>query len=349
VRTIALFLGVLLILAGPASAQTGNEEGICRPGNPLFDPNTFFCENWQDVPAHTFITNPPEQIPQRFKTGVWTATGGAIVNLLGPTGSTQHVLEFQYPAIFTGKSEGGAGSLDTAINGTWNEYYLRWYAKWVNYKWSTISTKHLETGQACGNGASEIFEFSSQFDNNGQSPPGAFPQSFTQPRFQVSCSNSPNGFNNLWLQNVGSAVTITSVAGFANNPWVCLESHVKHSTGGVANGIIEGWMQVVGTDPSPVKKFNYPATQTNLFTGGANSLLIATTWNCFSAPCNTANNSDQAPVMWRYTANIVMSTARIGCIGSVGPPPPNAPTNLHKTQSPIPLGVVLVGDRLVRR
>src|SRR6185295_12608576 len=151
---------------------------------------------------------------------------------------------------------------------------------------------------------------------------------------QVSCSNSPTGFNNLWLQNVGSAVTITSVAGFANNPWVCLESHVKHSTGGVANGIIEGWMQVVGTDPSPVKKFNYPATQTNLFTGGANSLLIATTWNCFSAPCNTANNSDQAPVMWRYTANIVMSTARIGCIGSVGPPPPNAPTNLHKTQSP---------------
>jgi hypothetical protein len=115
------------------------------------------------------------------------------------------------------------------------------------------------------------------------------------------------------------------------NTWQCLEYHIKINTragadnsGQGGDGIIEGW-----TDG--IQRFNYPnASQTMGASGSTapNDILrftLSGSGNIYSPPSGITTH--------RYVDNIVMSTARIGCLGS-SPTAPAAPTNLKGCINP---------------
>ena len=100
-------------------------------------------------------------------------------------------------------------------------------------------------------------------------------------------------------QNVGLPATV-----WTTGQWYCLEIHLKQGNG---NAIIETWID-------GVKKWNYTnATFPNPWNNG---LMISGYWNTSSTPGSRGAQQ-------RYFDNIVVSTQRIGCLGS--PPPPSAP------------------------
>jgi hypothetical protein len=83
--------------------------------------------------------------------------------------------------------------------------------------------------------------------------------------------------------------------------------------------LLEGWI-------NGVQRLNYPNLQFAPSAATADTILIATTWNCIitgGGACNpNGQPSDVHGNMWRYTANMVGSRARIGCLGTITPPSP---------------------------
>jgi hypothetical protein len=97
--------------------------------------------------------------------------------------------------------------------------------------------------------------------------------------------------------------------------WYCLEIHLKAGDG---NGVIESWID-------GVQKWNY--TNATLGTTPWTEMMLSGYWNTSPTPGSRGPQT-------RYFDNLVVSTQRIGCIGTPpgGPPPvaapPSAPTGV---------------------
>jgi hypothetical protein len=104
----------------------------------------------------------------------------------------------------------------------------------------------------------------------------------------------------MYDQNVGSAVAVRA------GQWYCLELHLKMNSPGSA--VIESWVD---------NNLKWSDTRATFGSQGTtwNSIMLSGYWN---AP-------GSHPAMSRWFDNIVVSTQRIGCMGTPPPAAPNAP------------------------
>lgn len=103
--------------------------------------------------------------------------------------------------------------------------------------------------------------------------------------------------------------------------WVCIEGHIKYNTPGVANGVLESWVD--GQQRINVTNITWrQATETQISPGNFNGPASRMEYTRLYQQDGTGT---------RYFDDISFSTTRIGC-GSVPPPvdttPPQPPTNL---------------------
>jgi hypothetical protein len=311
---MSLILLILLLgLPSLASAQTGNEEAICRN-----DANVFFCENWEDRPlGFTANFGSSMILPQQFKNQRWlmdTANAGSIVT--GNAFDGAKSLRLITPANQV--SSGGTQTLDVMGNAT--EWYWRIMLKYESgYIWSPVATKALETVINSTNNSTCCGFF------NSTSSPG-----INTPKATSIASEGPPLVVAEWFQNDN-----LPALQWVTNQWYCLEIHNKQNVPeSASNGVLEMWIQRMGVDPAPVRRWNYSGILLNNNHGGDNSLrsiFLPTYWNCDqNESCAAAQY--QHPNLTRYIDSIIVSRARIGCPGgSPPPPPPPPPTNFKVT------------------
>jgi hypothetical protein len=113
-----------------------------------------------------------------------------------------------------------------------------------------------------------------------------------------------NDFENLiWLGNKPGTTPIFSTA--ESGKWFCIEGHVKLNTPGNSNGIQEFWIN------DNLEAGTYNLNWIKSWSGyGINSVFHANYWNDGAIKEQT-----------RYFDNFVISTERIGCIGTISPNP----------------------------
>ncbi len=106
--------------------------------------------------------------------------------------------------------------------------------------------------------------------------------------------------------------------------WQCVEYHVKSNTPGNVDGTYELWIDGTQT-ASYVGNVNFGVGGYGFTTYGTSGF-----WNCVNYPNTPCSEpASQHPDQYRWYDNIVVSTQRIGCIGSSGGSnPPPAPTGL---------------------
>jgi hypothetical protein len=277
-----------------ASAQTGQEEAICRN-----DPNVFFCENFEDRPLGILAPGVPG-----YKNNGYGVSGN-------PTVQTDEKFDgaraIRLEVLANRVSGNPPVRFDTSITPQ-RTVYWRWYVKYSsNYIWSPVATKHNEmftNGQA-DNG---IFNFTS---NNGISRPVITYALKAGCATAADCYFTPN-------MNGGFAQ-------FAVNRWYCVESRVTmNSTGAATDGYVQGWIDGVQYYEYP--NVNLNSQYSNPMTTG---FFFVSYWNCDAVEDCSAPQY-QHPTMYRYMDNVIGSTQRIGCLSSANTPTatPSAPLSL---------------------
>ena len=304
-RTVAA-VALLLAAAGAASGQTGNEEAICRN-----DPNVIFCENYEDR-----AVGGSDLGGSRFKNNGWAVSdfpSFSVVQTAEKFDGTRGI------AMITFANTSGGTFMDTVFpDGVPRRtIYYRWYTKYSsNYVWSPEATKHNETlglDPAVGPGAEYgVFNFVGAFGTPRQP---LFTRAYSvgclaSPPILTECNDRPN-------MNGGFAQ-------FNVNQWYCLEARITQNTGATANdGYFQGWID-------GVQYWEYPNInmqsqhQANPKHFG---ILITPYWNCVpGGPLGTDCSQSPHPQITRYMDNIIVSDARIGCLGAIPPtPPPTTP------------------------
>jgi hypothetical protein len=300
VLVLALLVTLGLWSTAAGAAAPDQQEDICT------SPAVIFCENFEDRST----TNPTDMYRAKYKNKGWGLSQPGINNYVVADGNhIDGTKAFRFDYV-QGYNTGGAGFLETiSWGGTHYELYARVYTKWsTNYIQSHISTKHFEFSGMNGmwanaNGARELI---------------------------MNIVGWTGVTLYLQTQNVKPAFAIPT-----DGSWHCFEVHWKHNALNQSDGIIEGWID-------GVQKWSY----TNLvivppaqYAGSANlaTLMMASYWNC-SGPSGADGNgncpdqvpADFHPAMQRWHDNIVVSTQRIGCLGSAtpgtAPNPPGPPT-----------------------
>jgi hypothetical protein len=339
-RALLLGLALLsgLLLAASASAQyrttnpTNNEESICRT-----DSNVFICDNFEDMATGTIPT-----YSGGYKTPGWfNSPNGSQLIVSGAQcfGGTGRCLRIRTP---NGVASGGTieqawdAAHKPAPNG-YREIYWRMYQRFdSNYVFSQIGTKGWEWFTFANGGETGAFNSTQQ---TGVTTPGI--------TIITNAGLNPP-FDGVWhlLQNANGTLS------WALNQWYCLEMHLKYNTGAsTPDAVVEAWIQRIGVDASPVQHWNY---QNFVADARANNqtfgMFLVSYINCNSS--NDPNGQlcvEQNGDRDKYIDNVIVSTARIGCGGTIPTQPPAAPTNFKVTTSlKIPLGVRLTGTDLVR-
>jgi len=297
-------LGLLLLLGLPsvAAAQTGNEEAIC------LTPEVFMCVNFEDylVGGGSIDT---QMNQARYKALGWSFSNPPdsrlrIVNSPVAFGTKAWAVFFPPGDSLTG---GGLPFVDLTVppasgsnpnGGGKKDYYMRHYSYYsINFpldgrnglsQWNgppgSNFTKHIELkGNGAANG-NHFYHHDNSLDGNIVHQDG----SVSPP---IIKRQNMNGTRNTIL-----------------GQWECIEFHVKlSSTTSTADGLFEGWID-------GVQHWSYP----NIVTSPID--VLPTT--LFRVPNGNSPNV-YGPNDFRVLDNIVMSVARIGCIGSAPPPPPN--------------------------
>jgi hypothetical protein len=205
---------------------------------------------------------------------------------------------------YTGQSSGGA---ITRLNPSTDDLWTRTYYRTTAFTYDSIGTKHFNVGP--GNNIRPDFWLmhigsDRKFLLQAQIPAEACPSGPSNPHG----NDQPYDFC-MYFENVGS-VTIN------DNQWYCIETHLKMNTPGVADGIVQLWVDGV---------------QTINFT---NRVLRGT------AVSGPGGNSSQAQftLLQLYVQHgigdlfydkFAVGNTRIGCTGPPPPTPPAAPTGLH--------------------
>ena len=259
-----------------AAAAPDQQEAICA------DPAVIFCENFEDRSTADYM----DMSRPKYKNNGWALSNASSGNQTEKVVNTQAVdgskgFQFQY-----NPGSNGAGFLDTSVAGG-SDVYIRWYSKWsTNYVWSGVSTKHFEYALSAGN-PGNIHLWSSNWGSN-----------------ELHHNTNNATFQRVVDQNVSPLFTVQP------NTWACLEVHIKMNSGlGSSNGVIEGWVD-------GVKRMNYPAIEVWNAAAVVNGLMMSGYWNCAQPPSDCSTAGDYKSTMYRWHDNIVMSTQRVGCLGT---------------------------------
>jgi hypothetical protein len=193
------------------------------------------------------------------------------------------------------------------------ELYVRYYTRmhnWLSGVTHPTKTIYYKDQWQVANEESEVSGHHNQSDMTaeittqnqaGTCPAGAIPFGGT-----ITCS---------YLQNTppGGVSPVT----YAMDQWYCVEEHVKNGTSGGSDGTLEMWIDgnlVIGY-------YNLPLTQSGLST--LNGLAYINSIEIFKqnglnadyvSPSNPGNPG------YRWFDALVMSTTRVGCLGSNAPP-----------------------------
>jgi len=111
-----------------------------------------------------------------------------------------------------------------------------------------------------------------------------------------------------WLGQITGSTTMEP------NRWYCIEAHVKLNTPGLNNGVFEFWRDDVLQ--ASRSNLNWRSSWTEY---GINTVMFSDYWN------ETSPQEQE-----RYLDALVISTKRIGCLGTAPPSvaAPKPPSNL---------------------
>jgi hypothetical protein len=307
VRLVALGL----VLAAPARAV---EPGC--PGSASPDPDVIFCEDFESAAPLT----------QRFVE--YNADNDSFVRAagVGYGGSYGMKVTWQPGQVAAGwliRSFGRAPSSFYAPqshpNQDFREIYWREYLR-TQPGWTGSPAKLSRVYSIAGPNWSQAV-ISHLWNSPGSTVLYAEPASGIGTNNQL-ITTTYNDFANLrWLGGpnkidpgwTGNGQGTTAVYAPANSDkWFCVEMRTKLNTPGQRDGVLEFWVD--GRPEGKIEGLNLVGTYTAY---AINAFSIENYWN------------DGAPgVRERYRDNFVLSTKRIGCIGSTGTPlgAPGKPT-----------------------
>jgi hypothetical protein len=296
---MSMRLLTLLLALAPvalASAQTGNEEAICRN-----DPNVFFCDNFEDRAVGPVRND----AGPRYKHKGWSTSAPDSPDVI----TSEHFTGSKSLRMTTYQNQTGGGFITSQFPVSSRTLYYRWYEKYSpNYVWSPIATKHNES------------------DADFETDVGLFNfvgnQGFKQPVFTFVYRKQ------CWDSGItqGCWFRPNANGGFAQynvNQWYCHEVHMTLNTASAAtDGTLQAWIDgVLYWDYPNVNLKGYGHSGQVLNNTRHTGTLIPSYWNCNNdGDCTGPGQAH--PTIYRYIDNIVASTARIGCLG--GQPPPTA-------------------------
>lgn len=293
-KTMLLTCFVLFgVSLSPAWAfTTDQQEDICTTAAVIM------CENFENRAvglANATLGS------AKYKNNGWgvSDTSMSIVNNQFFDGTKS--LQWFYPANFT------SGFFDSAFTAR-NEYYVRWYMKnSANWVWSANGNKMVFIL-----GPVDRIVMFDQALFSGNTP--------------VNIVVYPSVDPGLMYQNVGPAFH------WPLDQWVCMETHLKmNSTLSSTDGLFEAWAD--GTQRWYYPNINLSSKDTTI-----SHIMPSGYWNCASGQytggpgsCSPVDSRNNHPDMYRWIDNIVVSTQRVGCLGSTptgGGSAPPAPTGL---------------------
>jgi len=297
ILAIAASMSVEPALPPVWAAAPNGQEDICT------NAAVIYCENWEARAAGVgdFTTNyyKTNGFDDHFGTEISVISSGSVPQ--GVYNGTK-ALQMFYPGD-SDNDNGGTGFMQTywTTGQAYRTLYWRWYVKHSsNWLWSPIATKHLE--QLAVGGYNNIFMM-----HGG----GTGSTSATQQLVQFGYNTTPSGN---FDQNVNGPVTMV------NNRWYCLELRLTMNTSaGSSDGYLQGWIDDVQHWEYPNVRLDPTSSSSSYQTG----FMVSGYWNCTTNPCS-ASSANNHPNMYRWIDNIVVSTARIGCLNNSAPSAPTA-------------------------
>lgn len=304
----------LLLAAGTAFAA---EESICATSAVLM------CENFEDRP----LGNPgnPWSSGPGPKTPGWSMSDvGSLQVATDQAFDGTKALKFVYPQCdFLTDQDGdacGAGAFESGTNWGRTEIYMRQYVRFAsNFTFGGKHFHHATTG-ASPAGSTRAPWFNIDGPNGGQGTPTG-----------TLYADNEAFANVVYLQNQGANIA------FGRDQWYCLETHTRRDGTGAVS-LLEMWID----DVLRLRYTNVTFTNAvwiNFYSTGF--------WNTFGTTGSPVTQSQclasgQPGLSWtgtkcrkaassKWMDSIVVSTARIGCLGGGGggPTPPAAPTGLR--------------------
>jgi hypothetical protein len=224
----------------------------------------------------------------KYKNGPWFVSNSTNMTVV----TTEHftgtkAIQMHMNPVAEGVN-GGGGFMDTYPPKGLTELYIRWYTKWsANFVTSMTATKQMTFSN-------------SAFSGN-----------------EVHLGHSPFGSRllNVVTQDAGGRTMTQNIVpgtSWTNNTWFCFEYRIKmNTTTASSDGIVQGWVNDVLTlSYSDVLFKNVTPLDVGFF---------RITTSGFDGPVGGS------PAQDRWHDNIMMSTSRIGCVGTQPPPPPPPP------------------------
>lgn len=332
---LRLLLSVLILVPSVAGANHDGQEEACHAATVIF------CENFEGrATGTTDLTRPT------YKNRGWINQSGHQVTT-DPNAIREGSKGFRvvYPegantglGFLIGQYANAAG----AATGS-TDVYFREYVKWSsNFTFSSVSNKRAKLGR-----------FSGQDDHIFQRTGGGDAMNITHgitPSWwdQGAGPNQADAY--LLYKNMGGTPN------FQLNQWYCVETHIRNNSAiGVSDGVVEAWIN--GTQVMSYTGLNIDRDGVstgrqygNVWIDGYRNCEVGTQV-VGSGNCVDQGSANYHPLMYRYHDALIVSTARVGCLGSAPPPvdtippsTPGTPTAGSATSSSIPLSWTASSD-----
>ena len=288
---------IILLVGVVCPSHVAAAEPFCPRGtNP--SPDVIWCDSFEDEdlgPNGTVAENYHE----------FDTDGGNHVRINYEHFHGNYALRARYRAGTTGAGHFmrnfGRNPIGTQSHGQqdFREIYWRFYAK-LETGFTGFPDKYTRGIIFAGPNWQQAIGAHLWADSNARDHLMLDPASWIDDQSRLTSTKWNDFENQMWL---GAKRGVTALQA---GRWYCIEAHVKLNTPGQRDGVFEFWIDE-----------NLEASRTNLdwvksWTDyGINSVFLSYYWNSPGSPREQE----------RYVDALVISTQRIGCIGSVPRPP----------------------------